>query len=92
MLATGITTFADFREGGLDGVQLAQSSLRDLRIRAVLLGRTSYHFSEDEVSDEGKGLDEPKVAELCESPVRVAILPSSVVATFNMTYGLLGVS
>ncbi|MDG6995030.1 MAG: amidohydrolase family protein [Nitrososphaerota archaeon] len=64
MLAGGITTFADFREGGLEGVELVQSSLRDLRIRTVLLGRPSYHFSADEVSDGEKDLDESKVVEL----------------------------
>ncbi len=39
MLSRGITTFADFREGGAEGVRLLQKACRDIPIRAVILGR-----------------------------------------------------
>jgi cytosine/adenosine deaminase-related metal-dependent hydrolase len=49
MIASGITTFVDFREGGLTGVQLALKALEHNRHRAIILGRPNYHFNEDEV-------------------------------------------
>lgn len=52
MIASGITTFADFREGGLAGVQLALKALRHSRQRVLILGRPNYHFNEDKVIDE----------------------------------------
>ena len=39
MLNSGITTFADFREGGLEGVNLLRKALHGVPIRAVILGR-----------------------------------------------------
>ncbi|MDG6921055.1 MAG: amidohydrolase family protein [Nitrososphaerota archaeon] len=56
MLAAGITTFADFREGGLGGVELALTALRGLGLRALILGRPNYHFAGDELTDESSGL------------------------------------
>ncbi|MFQ5921168.1 MAG: amidohydrolase family protein, partial [Nitrososphaerales archaeon] len=44
MLRKGITTFADFREDGLDGVALLKDALSDLEIRCVRLGRPAYYF------------------------------------------------
>ena len=43
MLKKGITTFVDFREGGIDGVQLLKLALRGLPIRTVILGRIDYY-------------------------------------------------
>jgi cytosine/adenosine deaminase-related metal-dependent hydrolase len=44
MMQKGITTFVDFREGGPAGVILLRQALRDIPIRAVILGRAeSYH-------------------------------------------------
>ena len=43
MLKKGITTFVDFREGGIVGVQLLRSALRGLPIRTVILGRIDYY-------------------------------------------------
>ncbi|MDP6898944.1 MAG: amidohydrolase family protein, partial [Candidatus Nitrosopelagicus sp.] len=39
MLKKGITTFIDFREGGIDGVLLLKSTLENLPIRCIILGR-----------------------------------------------------
>jgi cytosine/adenosine deaminase-related metal-dependent hydrolase len=52
MLASGITAFADFREGGSEGVKLAKKIMIDGQ-RGLILGRPNYCFSEDKVeSDE----------------------------------------
>lgn len=64
MLASGITTFADFREGGLAGVRLAQNALRENRSRALILGRPNYHFSEELVVDQSRQLTAETVLEL----------------------------
>jgi cytosine/adenosine deaminase-related metal-dependent hydrolase len=50
MIASGITTYADFREGGTTGVQLELKALKETRQRAVILGRPNYHFKPNEVS------------------------------------------
>ncbi|HUO41619.1 MAG TPA: amidohydrolase family protein [Methylomirabilota bacterium] len=52
MLASGITTFADFREGGLQGVQLAKQALNESRQRALLLCRPNFTYSESEVTED----------------------------------------
>ena len=39
MLKKGITTFVDFREGGIDGIQLLKQALRGLPIRSIILGK-----------------------------------------------------
>ena len=49
MLRKGITTFADFREGDLGGVQLLRKALLRLPIRAVILGRIESYHSADEI-------------------------------------------
>ncbi len=43
MVKNGITTFIDFREQGLDGVMMLKSSLRDVNIKCVTLGRIEYY-------------------------------------------------
>lgn len=43
MLHKGITTFIDFREGGLEGVLLLVDALRDIPIRKIILGRVDLH-------------------------------------------------
>ncbi len=67
MLASGITTFADFREGGLTGVQLAQKALRGIRLRALILGRPNYHFERALVVDESRPLNPETIRELEET-------------------------
>ncbi len=67
MLASGITTFADFREGGLRGVQLGLSSLYSSKQRALMLGRPNYHFNEDDVVDESKVLTDETIHELTQT-------------------------
>ncbi|MDA0756794.1 MAG: amidohydrolase family protein [Crenarchaeota archaeon] len=49
MIKKGITTFVDFREGGLDGVLLLKSSLSDIPIRCIILGRIEYYNTKNEI-------------------------------------------
>jgi cytosine/adenosine deaminase-related metal-dependent hydrolase len=48
MMKKGIVAFADFREGGADGVRLLRNAVADLPIKCVALGRTSYYGGPDE--------------------------------------------
>jgi cytosine/adenosine deaminase-related metal-dependent hydrolase len=67
MLASGITTFADFREGGLAGVQLAEKALCQTKARAVVLGRPNYYFNERQVVDNTKPLTRDTFRELAQT-------------------------
>ena len=49
MLKKGITTFVDFREGGIVGIQLLSQALRGLPIRTVILGRIDYYQTPNEI-------------------------------------------
>ena len=42
MLNKGITTFVDFREGGLPGVNLLQTAIKDVPIKSIILGRIIF--------------------------------------------------
>src|SRR5918911_3775955 len=44
MMKKGITAFADFREGGYNGVKLLRDALSDLPIKCLALGRAEYYF------------------------------------------------
>ena len=43
MIKKGITTFVDFREGGLDGIELLHNATKGLPIRSIILGRINYY-------------------------------------------------
>ncbi len=49
MLRKGITTFADFREGGLDGVILLKKVLEDVPLRSIILGRMEFYQNAIEI-------------------------------------------
>ena len=49
MIQKGITTFVDFREGGLDGAILLKKVADDLPIRTILLGRLDFHQNTSEI-------------------------------------------
>jgi len=49
MLKKGITTFVDFREGGIGGVLLLQKALSGLPIRAIILGRIEFYQSKSQI-------------------------------------------
>jgi cytosine/adenosine deaminase-related metal-dependent hydrolase len=46
MVRGGITTFADFREGDLEGVRLLRAAVKGVGIRTLALGRPSFQFQE----------------------------------------------
>jgi cytosine/adenosine deaminase-related metal-dependent hydrolase len=43
MIKKGITTFIDFREGGIDGINLLKNATSDIPIRHIILGRIEYY-------------------------------------------------
>src|SRR5574342_819369 len=43
MIKKGITTFIDFREGGLGGIDILQNAVSNLPIRSIILGRIDYY-------------------------------------------------
>lgn len=49
MIKRGITTFADFREGGLDGVLLIKKVLAQVPIRGLVLGRIEYYQNSSQI-------------------------------------------
>ena len=49
MIKNGITTFIDFREGGLDGILLLKSALENLPIRCIILGRIEHYNTKNEI-------------------------------------------
>jgi cytosine/adenosine deaminase-related metal-dependent hydrolase len=49
MIKKGITTFVDFREGGLDGVLLLKKAINQTPIRAVILGRLEYYQDKNQI-------------------------------------------
>lgn len=57
MIKKGIVTFVDFREGGVQGVQLLLDSLTGLPIKSVILGRIEYYFDLKEIQMFGRQKD-----------------------------------
>ena len=49
MIKKGITTFIDFREGGLDGILLLKSALDNIPIRCIILGRIEHYNTKNEI-------------------------------------------
>jgi cytosine/adenosine deaminase-related metal-dependent hydrolase len=49
MIKNGITTFVDFREGGLDGILLLKKILSSLPIRSIILGRLEYYHNHQQI-------------------------------------------
>ena len=49
MLKKGITTFVDFREGGLDGILLLKEALNPIPIRSIILGRLEIYQNNTEI-------------------------------------------
>lgn len=49
MLKKGITTFVDFREGGIEGVVMLKEVLTDIPIRSIILGRLEFYQNDSEI-------------------------------------------
>ena len=49
MLNKGITTFVDFREGGLEGIMMLKEVLTKIPIRSIILGRLEFYQNNIEI-------------------------------------------
>jgi cytosine/adenosine deaminase-related metal-dependent hydrolase len=49
MLKKGITTFVDFREGGLEGILMLKEILSEIPIRSIILGRLEFYQNNIEI-------------------------------------------
>jgi len=49
MIQKGITTFVDFREGGLDGIEILKKVLTKVPIRSIILGRVEYYQNRKQI-------------------------------------------
>lgn len=50
MMKKGIVAFADFREGGPEGIRLLKEAIVDLPIKCIALGRADYYGNPKEIS------------------------------------------
>ena len=51
MIRKGITTFVDFREGGLHGVNLLKKVTKEIPIRSIILGRMEFYQNSKEIKN-----------------------------------------
>ncbi|HET6517505.1 MAG TPA: amidohydrolase family protein [Nitrosopumilaceae archaeon] len=65
MLQKGITTFVDFREGGIEGVEILKKVLTKVPIRSIILGRVEYYQNSNQIK-KNTGISSEKKAELSE--------------------------
>ena len=65
MIQKRITTFVDFREGGIEGVKILKKVLTKVPIRSIILGRIEYYQNSNQIK---KNIDLPSEerAELSE--------------------------
>ncbi|AWX33360.1 amidohydrolase family protein [Methanosphaera sp. BMS] len=54
MLYSGISTFIDFREGGIEGVKLLKKAVYDLPINACILGRCNEYYDPKTTVEEAR--------------------------------------
>ena len=50
MLHKGITTFVDFREGGLEGINLIQNAVENIPIKKIILGRIDFNVNYEDTN------------------------------------------
>ena len=56
MIASGTSTFVDFREGGLEGIHLLEEASKDIPIKKIVLGRDNAFFDPDVSNGEIKSI------------------------------------
>src|SRR5438093_13446352 len=52
MMKNGIVLFADFREGGLEGINRIKEAISGLSIKSIILGRPEYYYEISQDFDE----------------------------------------
>jgi cytosine/adenosine deaminase-related metal-dependent hydrolase len=83
MLKSGIVAFADFREGGLEGVKLLRRAVSGLKIKFLVLGRIEKYFETPyPTSSPGTHTDTKG------SSVDSSVLPREVVEVLGISEGL----
>jgi cytosine/adenosine deaminase-related metal-dependent hydrolase len=65
MIRKGITTFVDFREGGLDGVLLLKKVLSETPLRSIILGRIEFYHEIEQIR-KNSSFPKEKISELTE--------------------------
>ena len=65
MINKGITTFVDFREGGIEGVLLLKQVISELPLRSIILGRLEFYQGPIEIK-KNVPLPRHKIDELAE--------------------------
>ena len=58
MIKKGITTFVDFREGGLEGIEMIKEVLSQIPIRSIILGRLEFYQNSLDIK---KNISLPKI-------------------------------
>ena len=81
MLKSGIAAFADFREGGLDGVKLLRRAIFGLKIKPLILGRIEKYF-EGPYPQPNSGTD------TVGSSADTSVLPGEVFEVLDVSDGL----
>jgi len=65
MLSTGTSAFVDFREGGLEGIELIDEAAEEAPIRKIILGRDELFYNEEAKKAEIKKIVK-KLLESCD--------------------------
>jgi cytosine/adenosine deaminase-related metal-dependent hydrolase len=81
MLKSGIVAFADFREGGLDGIKLLRRAISSLKIKPLILGRIEKYF-EGSYPQSNSGTD------IEGSSADSSVLPEEVFEVLDVSDGL----
>lgn len=81
MLKNGIVAFADFREGGLDGVKLLRRAVSGLKIKPLVLGRKEKYYNPS-YSQFNSGTD------TVESSVDPSAIPKDIFDLLDVSDGL----
>ena len=63
IISKGITTFVDFREGGLNGVLLLKKAVSTLPIRSIILGRVEFYQNKYQIK-KNEGFPKQRIHEL----------------------------
>ncbi len=71
MIKKGITTFVDFREGGIPGILLLKDTISSLPIRSIILGRVEYYQNSEQIKKNSlmqceKSKKLSLIAEICD--------------------------